>query len=171
MSRKPKYDIAFKKKIVNLILKRNSILSLADEYSLSKSMVRRWYLLYKQHGTLGLAVTNNSYTPEFKLHVIKYMNNNSLSLTETCVKFNIHSISTLNRWIRLYEREGKFGLTYETRGVRKYMSKRPKKDLTKQEQLLAEIADLKAENAYLKKLHALVQSEKEKDKKQKSSKN
>lgn len=51
------------------------------------------------------------------------------------------------------------------------MPRKPKKPMTREEQLLDELADLRAENAYLKKLHALVQSEKEKEEKRKSSRN
>jgi transposase len=170
MSRKPKYDIVFKKKIISLIIKRYSIASVANEYSLSRSMLRKWHQLYLQHGTSGLTNSNRHYTPEFKFHVIKYMRNNSLSLSQTCFKFNIHSVSILNRWIVLYESQGMFGLKHENRGRTKSMAKKVKTNQTKEEDLLSENAYLKAENAYLKKLHALVQLEKENEKKRKSSK-
>jgi hypothetical protein len=51
------------------------------------------------------------------------------------------------------------------------MPRKPKRPLTREEQLLEELADLRAENAYLKKLQALIQSESEKEEKRKSSKN
>ena len=51
------------------------------------------------------------------------------------------------------------------------MPRKPKRDLTREEQLLEELADLKAENAYLKKLQALIQSEGEKEENRKSSQN
>jgi transposase len=51
------------------------------------------------------------------------------------------------------------------------MPRKHKKPLTREEELLEELADLRAENAYLKKLHALIQSESAKEEKRKSSKN
>ena len=47
------------------------------------------------------------------------------------------------------------GLAIERRGKSRTMATKSKKPLTKEEQLLEELADLRAENAYLKKLHAL----------------
>jgi transposase len=77
----------------------------------------------------------------------------------------------LKRWVKIYDQEGSEGLSRENRGRSKSMARKPKKPMTREEQLLDELADLKAENAYLKKLHALVQSEKEKEEKRKSSRN
>ncbi len=51
------------------------------------------------------------------------------------------------------------------------MPRKPKNSLTREEQLLDELEDLKAEKAYLKKLQALTQSESEKEENRKSSKN
>ncbi|MDR7128040.1 transposase [Algoriphagus sp. 4150] len=43
------------------------------------------------------------------------------------------------------------------------MAKRTKKPQTNEEKLLEELASLRAENAYLKKLYALIQADKEKE--------
>jgi transposase len=51
------------------------------------------------------------------------------------------------------------------------MPRNPKNTLTREEQLLEELADLRAENAYQKKINALIQSESGKEEKRKSSKN
>ena len=172
MSRKIKYNLEFKKMIVDHIIKGDcTIRSLLNKYSLAESQVKRWFHHYQRHGISGLQHTNNSYSIDYKLNVIKFMDQNSLSLGQTCIEFNIHSTSILSRWLSLYKREGIEGLRNETRGRRISMPKKPKKHLSREEQLLEELADLKAENAYLKKLHALVQSEKVKEEKRKSSKN
>jgi transposase len=158
--------------IVNHIIKGDcTIRSLLVKYSLVESQVKRWYHYYQRHGINGLRPSNNSYSFDYKLNVIKFMNKNSLSLGQTCIEFNIHSTSILSRWLSIYKREGVIGLRKENRGRTVSMPKKPKKHLSREEQLLEELADLKAENAYLKKLHALVQSEKVKEEKRKSSKN
>jgi transposase len=87
------------------------------------------------------------------------------------VRFRIPDKGTLKKWVKIYDQEGAEGLSKENRGRQKFMPRKPKKPMTREEQLLDELADLKAENAYLKKLHALVQSEKEKEEKRKSSRN
>jgi transposase len=172
MSRKIKHTTKFKQKIVAEVEKGNRTLSsLTSEYSLSQGMVKFWRSLHNKHGTKGLAQTNRKYTANYKAKVIRYMLDNSLSLTQTCVHFNIHSRSTVVKWISTYNKEGIAGLSKETRGRIINMSRKAKKNLTKEEQLLEELADLKAENAYLKKLHALVQLEKKKEQKRKSSGN
>ena len=99
------------------------------------------------------------------------MKENSLSFQETCVLFKIPTAETFKRWVKIYDEKGPEGLAIEKRGRPKSMPRKPKKPMTREEQLLDELADLKAENAYLKKLHALVQSEKEKEEKRKSSRN
>ena len=158
--------------IVNHIIKGDcTISSLLIKYSLATSQVRRWVHHYRRHGIKGLQTTNNSYTTDYKLNVINFMNKNSLSLTQPCIEFNIHSISILSRWLSVYKQDGIIGLSKETRGRSPTMPKKLKKSLTREEQLLEELADLKAENAYLKKLHALVQSEKKKEENRRSSKN
>lgn len=158
--------------IVNHIIKGDcTISSLIIKHSLERSQVRRWVHHYRRHGIKGLQTTNNSYTTDYKLNVINFMNANSLSLTQTCIEFNIHSISILSRWLSVYKQDGIIGLSKETRGRSPTMPKKLKKSLTREEQLLEELADLKAENAYLKKLHALVQSEKKKEENRRSSKN
>lgn len=167
-----KYDIGFKESIVLKVIKGgSSCQGVAKEFSIEFSMVRRWVSFYRKYGLSGLKPIKNNYSPEFKQKVILEMRKKHLSLTAACVYFKIPSISTLINWIEVYGKEGLSGLTKERRGRPPSMPRKPKKFLTREEQLLEELADLRAENAYLKKLHALVQSEKEKGKKRRSSKN
>lgn len=172
MSRKIKYDVDFKKSIVERVINgKSGYKSIAKEFSIQHAMVKRWVSFYQHHGIEGLNPMNNSYSADFKLKVILEMRNKYLSLSETCVQFKIPSMGTLMKWIAIYDSDGPPGLALDRRGKHKAMPKKSKKALTQEEELLEELADLKAENAYLKKLHALVQSEKEKEEKRKSSKN
>lgn len=172
MSRKIKYDIDFKKSIVDRVITgKSGYKTVAKEFSIQHSMVKRWVCFYRRHGLEGLNPMSSRYSAEFKLKAITEMRVKFLSLAETCVEFKIPSMGTLMKWITIYDSEGPPGLALEKRGKHKAMPKKSKKPLTREEELLEELADLKAENAYLKKLHALVQSEKEKEEKRKSSKN
>lgn len=178
MSRKIKYDVNFKLKVVSQILKgKESTVSSSNKLGITKSLIERWVHFYQIHGIVGLMPIKNQYTPEFKLGVIKALKTKSLSLKEASRQFRIPSDSTLKKWLILYDSFGPEALKVERRGRGRpktrnpAMPRKPKRPLTREEQLLEELADLRAENAYLKKLHALIQSESGKEEKRKSSKN
>ena len=88
------------------------------------------------------------------------MHENHLSLQETAFHFNLGHHDIVNRWERIYYEEGPQALYEERRGRKKNMSSKPrKKKLSKEneEDLIEEVQRLRMENAYLKKLQALVQ--------------
>lgn len=95
---------------------------------------------------------NKRYTPEFKIKVVETMHREKLSYRETARQFDI-SNSRVTAWERIYLEEGADGLYAERRG-RKSTGRPPK--IKKEEDLIAEVQRLRAENAYLKKLNALV---------------
>lgn len=105
------------------------------------------------------------------------MHKNHLSISETATLFKISSDYTVGKWERLYYEEGPLALYRDKRGRKKGMSTdKPKKvKLSKEteEDLIAEVQRLRMENAYLKKLNALVQERisRENGKKQPPSKN
>ena len=96
------------------------------------------------------------YTPEFKKLVIETMQKEKLSYSETCRRFEVNSRDQIKSWERIYLEEGAEGLAIERRG--RSSKGRPPKQLPKQaeEDLLAEVQRLRAENDYLKNLQALV---------------
>ena len=177
MSRKIKYDIDFKLKVVQQILKgKESADSISTKYTISISLVKRWVYFYRLHGIDGLMPSNRHYSPEFKLEVLQTVKSKSLSLNKACFQFRISSVSILKKWLILFDSYGPESLRIERRGrgkpkIRTPAMPRKRKTLTREEELLEELADLRAENAYLKKLHALIQSESAKEEKRKSSKN
>lgn len=176
MSRKIKYDVNFKLQVVHQIIKgRESVGSLSIKFNIEDSLIKRWVHFYRLHGIDGLLPSNRHYPAELKLRVIQELKAKSLSLNEACRQFRIASDSTLKKWLIHYDSHGAEGLLVERRGRPKSrtpsMPRKPKRPLTREEQLLEELADLRAENAYLKKLQALIQSESEKEEKRKSSKN
>ena len=99
-------------------------------------------------------VSNQRYTPEFKEEVIKTMQEECLSYHETAARFGIRH-KRVQDWERIYLEEGPEGFRIERRG--RGSTGRPKK-LPKEveEDLLAEVQRLRAENEYLKNLQALV---------------
>ena len=107
------------------------------------------------------AYTN--YSIEFKMDVLNYINEMGASIEEATAVFNIPASSTVSNWKHLFETQGIDALQPKTKG-RPSMKKETKKNQPvegSEEALQAEIERLRMENAYLKKLNALVQ-EKEK---------
>ena len=100
-------------------------------------------------------VPNKRYTPEFKKLVIETMRQEGLSYSETARRFDVCNHHRIQNWERIYLTEGPEGLEVEHRG--RGSKGRPKKLPAKvEEDLLAEVQRLRAENEYLKKLQALV---------------
>ena len=106
---------------------------------------------------------NKRYTSEFKIKVVETMHREKLSYRETARQFDI-SNSRVTAWERIYLEEGADGLYAERRG-RKSTGRPPK--IKKEEDLIAEVQRLRAENAYLKKLNALVAERVRQEKKHK----
>ena len=100
-------------------------------------------------------VPNKRYTPEFKKLVIETMQEENLSYSETGRRCEVSSRDQIKSWERIYLEEGPEGFAVERRG--RGSTGRPKK-LPKdvEEDLLAEVQRLRAENDYLKNLQALV---------------
>ena len=90
--------------------------------------------------------------------VVETMREEHLSVREAMRRFGINDHKIIERWERIYLEEGAEGLAIERRGHRS--TGRPKKLPSKvEEDLLAEVQRLRAENEYLKNLQALVLEE------------
>lgn len=157
-----KYSSELKLEVVNYYLKGNGYETTAKYFGIPAfDTVRKWVKKYEEHGAKGLLKNQKtSYSGEFKQNVIEYMHTNHLSYQETAIHFNIAGAEVINRWERIYYEEGPQALYEERRGRNKNMSSKPrKKKLSKEneEDLIEEVQRLRMENAYLKKLQALVQ--------------
>ena len=155
-----KYSNEFKLQIIKYYLEENhSYLDCCKKFNIpSKTQIKVWVKKYKQHGPDGLIKhQNSSYDGEFKQYVVEYMHNNHISATETAIYFRLQT-SVVLKWERIYYEEGPQALFEERRGrSRKMGSKKNKKNVNENEDLLAEVQRLRMENEYLKKLNALVQ--------------
>ena len=95
-------------------------------------------------------VPNKRYTPEFKRMVVETMKKEHLSIYAAMQEFGINDHKIIERWERIYLEEGPEGFAVERRGCGS--KGHPPKQLPKQveEDLLAEVQRLRAENDYLK---------------------
>ncbi|WP_373399405.1 helix-turn-helix domain-containing protein [Algoriphagus halophilus] len=172
MRKNKKHNFEFKLRIFQEVIQgRHSLESIGKKENIHHSLVGHWVSFYRKFGEEGLMPISNRYSANFRLKVVKTIKSESLSLPQACLRFKVPSVTTLWNWVRIYDSQGPEGLRALHKGRSIVMPRKPKRPLTREEQLLEELADLRAENAYLKKLQALIQSEKEKVEKRKSSKN
>ena len=108
--------------------------------------------------TMPKGIPNKRYTGEFKQKVVETMLEKHLSYREAARQFDVTSDTRVASWERIYLTEGAEGLYVERRG-RSSTGRPPQMPKKVEEDLLAEVQRLRAENAYLKKLKALVQEE------------
>lgn len=166
MERKVKYDYAFKLECVELVLKKHYTECYVSKLkNIERTNIRKWVNFYKRYGKDGLLPrAYHFYSLDFKLQVIKSIEKESLSLRESCLRFNISTESIIVKWKRDFANFGIEGLKPKQRGRPLIMSdfKRKKrksnKPLTREEELLKENERLRCENELLKKLQALVQA-------------
>jgi transposase len=148
--------------------------SLAKRHGVGHSQVKRWVDLYQAHGEKGLAKKLTNYNALERLEILQYMWENQLSYGQATTHFNIRSPGVIPAWERCYHRGGLDALAPRKRGRPKKMpelpppqAQTPANDTRTREELLAEVNYLRMENAYLKKLKALVQQQTSAPKKRK----
>jgi transposase len=147
--------------------------AVAAHFGLAYTLVRRWAAYYRSHGVEGLDNRGSgAYGAEFKLSVLRHMWDNKLSYAETAARFNIRGQRFIGVWERSFLGVGLDALKPTPRGKRKPMPD-PKTSSTpslapeglpddesrSRDELLKELNYLRMENAYLKKLKALVQAD------------
>ena len=115
---------------------------------------------------------NKRYTGEFKQKVVETMQKEKLSYREAAREYEIADHKLVAKWERIYLEEGAEGLYIERRGRASSAGgtkkgRPPKLDKKAEEDLIAEVQRLRAENAYLKKLNALVSERVRQEKKHK----
>lgn len=145
----------------------------AEQHGVEMTSLRNWVAMYREHGAAGLARKSRgrNYSAEFKLEVITRMAREGLSCRQTSALFNIRRSDSIGDWQRRYDEGGLAALTgivERNEAIVPECSKPPAAPPVQgaataaatHEDLLREIDQLRAENAYLKKLNALVRTKK-----------
>ena len=136
----------------------------ANKFGISHSLVRKWLDIHSsaQPNSTERRYTNRS--AQSKRNVLEQIQSEGLSLREACLRFNIAAASSILVWQKQYAQGGLAALE---RKLRERPPMKPFKPPTKplseltQAELARYVEYLQAENAYLKKLEALVQSKKQ----------
>ena len=161
-----KYTLAFKLQAVQRYFEGSmGYRMVAEQFGISNpTLVQRWVGFYRQHGEDGLKAKRSSYDTAFKLSVLQHMWDNNLSKGQAATLFNVRRHASVGAWERAFRKGGIAALEPGPIGKTR-MQPEPKKpdaaegvDQRSREELLDELLYLRAENAYLKKLDALVRS-------------
>ncbi len=172
MRKNKKHSLEFKLSLVDRIVQGHcSAETIAKEHSLNHYLVRCWQKQFESFGIEGLKPREGHavYSPSFKISVLLTIQEENLSLMDAMLRFNLPSPSLIVNWRKRFEAHGFEGLKPQVKGrpsmekndksPNKRKKRASKTPLTKEEQLQQELEYLRAENALLKKLHALVQKD------------
>jgi transposase len=164
-----KYSTAFKQSVVAAYEGgREGARAVAARFGIDHSTVRIWAAAHAAHGLAGLSKKFSVYEATFKLSVLQRMWDDGLSYRQTAAIFNIRNKSSLVDWETRYERGGIEALAPRRKGRPRLVPKppvstepqtSPNDDGRSREELLSELAYLRMENAFLKKLEALTQEQ------------
>jgi len=166
-----KYSEQFKLAVVQQYLSGTvGAKEIAHEHHLPHSTVRKWVRLFQSHGTDGLAKKFSHYNADFRLSVLRHMWDAQLSYGQVAAVFNIRNAGSIGHWERCYHSGGLDALAPRKRGRPTQMPVPPVTELPEylsdparrtHDELVAEVNQLRMEVAYLKKLEALVQAQKQ----------
>lgn len=144
------------------------LISTANLYEVGVSSLRKWVAAYQVHGVAGIQQKHRMlYSPEFKAEVLQRVRDEDLSYRQAAALFNIRHFNIIGKWERAYERDGMAGLIpYQLQHHKTMMKEiisqpttQPSNDEARtRQELLDELSFLRLENAYLKKVSALVQA-------------
>ena len=148
---KKRYQRHTKEKKLDLIRMYESgarLKQLSIQGNVHPSLLKLWIQQYRELGESGLSMRNASYTAELKVKVVLDVLNNHLSLHQASIRYRI-TRSVVEKWVRKAQLLGLPSLSTDGR-------QKPRA-LSREEELEQELAYLRAENAFLKKLRALVE--------------
>lgn len=145
---------------------------LASETGIDASAIRYWVMLERHHGHRAFAFPYTNYPASFKLQVIEFIQNTNYSIREASAIFHLPDPSMGRRWVKKWEKDLADVLGSRARGTSVMAAKDndenknpPEETGTSLEALIKENEQLRMENAYLKKLDALVQKKRSRAKK------
>ena len=138
----------------------------AEAHGVSVASLRKWIALFRARGVSGVATKpRGNYDFEFKLTAVRRMKDEGISARQAAALFDVRRFDQVAQWSRLYADHGpealrpgwnrtQFGMNRTP--IRRADAVAPADDQRSREDLLRELQQLRMENAYLKKAHALV---------------
>lgn len=160
-----KYETGFKLKVVQSFLAGDGGAKLlARRWSVSEDKIRTWVSHYRLHGIDGLRPKRSVYSAQFKLEVLSHQDRDQLSSRQMAAIYDIRNPNQVVVWRRKLDTGGVAALENWKRGSPTLKPTRccsgPPSTVTTDstDALREENERLRAEVAYLKKLHALIRA-------------
>lgn len=170
-----RYNLDFKIKVIAYYRQGHTGTATGKKFNVDRKDVAKWVNQYQSGGIDAIKpkTSKAKYSSEFKLNVLKTMLDQNLSQTEVALKFNISSPALISHWHKAYKEQGMSGLIPKRKGrpsmTKPFITDKPDNEKSLAE-LKRELEYLRAENAYLKKLDALLREREQAGTKQGSSK-
>lgn len=136
----------------------------ARRHGVEATSLRNWVALYRAHGMDGIArrTIKPRFPLELKLEVLTRQEQDGLSQRQLAAMYGIRRHDVIGRWRHLYDAGGPAALVLPGRIAMPRAKPPEPRDKEKvpatTAELVKELQRVKAENAYLKKLGALVRS-------------
>ncbi len=138
-------------------------------HNVDVASLRKWVAAYEAIGIAGIQrKRRQTYDLEFKLEVLRKLKSDELSYRQAGALFNVRRFDSIAAWERAYKKDGIAGLMpnqpsrrpLEAQvGAPKPLPDSAGPEMPSYQELLGELEALRTENAYLKKLKALVQAQ------------
>ena len=171
-----RYNLDFKMQVIAYYRQGHSSHATAKKFNVNPEFALKWVKQYQSGGINAIKpkTSKAKYSSEFKHKVITTMLKEGFSQSEVALTFDISSLALISHWHKVYRQQGMSGLITKPKGrtamSKPFITDKPDDEKTPAE-LKRELEYLRAENAYLKKLDALLkQKKKQALKKQGSSK-
>lgn len=162
-----RYSIEDKLKIVKEHINQGvAINELVAKYGISKDSLNYYVTLYKMHGEKAFANhgTSRTYTKEFKLQAIDRVLHHNETRWKVALDCMLTDRKIIDDWIDVYKEKGPDGIK-DTHSRSHYLVHEERLNVEANKKLLDRLEYLEAENEYLKKLYALAQEKKSREKK------
>ena len=168
-----KYNFEFKKKVVMAYLNgEGSQSDLMRKYNIpAKKSIQDWIANYNDFGDEGLMRSrkNNTYTFEYKLHMVELYLSSEVSYLELALSQGMGNPSLIAQWVNDFRTIGPDALRPKKKGRKKFLESNKTEKITEAvvettpvdtsvehvKQLEDELLKLRIENAYLKELRRL----------------
>ena len=181
-----KYNLEFKLEVVQEYLNgEGSYDYIAKKHNMPAcSLIKEWVAVFRKLGKEGLIRSgqNNTYSFQFKVHVVELYLSSKVSYQELALSQGINNYALIARWVNDFKIAGPDGLRPKKKGRKKILDIRESEKSSKTieerpidtsaehvKKLEDELLKLRIENAYLKELRRLRLEEETLQKKQRES--
>ena len=181
-----KYSLEFKLEVVHEYLNgEGSYDYIAKKHNMPAcSLIKEWVAVFRKLGKEGLIRSgqNNTYSFQFKVHVVELYLSSKVSYQELALSQGINNYALIARWVNDFKIAGPDGLRPKKKGRKKIFDIRESEKSSKTieersidtstehvKKLEDELLKLRIENAYLKELRRLRLEEETLLKKQRES--